>query len=153
MYMQKKAVNSGTHKMLTGILANTYVLFTKVRNYHVNYIGTDFIEKHTYLWEVKDMLYNEIDWIAEQIRKCWWISPLSMDEFKTMAVIKESPWKLVSSVEVFNDLCNDFCILDMWIDKAISLLNEDLITQDFLVGIRQCHDKIKWFIRSTLGQP
>ena len=150
--MQKNAINSGTYKILTGILANTYILFTKVRNYHVNFIWWDFVEKHTLLWDWKDSLYWEIDTIAEQIRKCWGISPMSMDDFKTMWIIKEATAKLVTSPEVMNDLYNDLCVLDAWITKSLPLLNDDLITQNMLIEIRTSHDKIKWFIRSIQWQ-
>lgn len=152
MRMQKNTINPWIHKMLSWILANTYVLFTKVRNYHVNYIWPDFLEVHEELWNIKDKLYTEIDRISEQIRMCWWISPFSLDEFKSMSVIKESPWKLVSLTEVMNDLHNDFCTLDMWICKAIELLSTDYATQNTLIDIKWCHDKLKWFIRSTLWQ-
>lgn len=150
--MMKNAMNSGTQKMLSGILANTYVLFTKVWEYHVNYIGPDFVFMHPKLGDWRDELYDDVDSLAEQIRKTCWISPFSLEEFKAAAVIKESPGKLVSMTEALNDIYNSYCTLDTGIDKAISLLGDDLITQNLLIDIRGDHDKIKWFIRSTLGQ-
>lgn len=62
-------MNSGTQKMLSGILANTYVLFTKVWEYHVNYIGPDFVFMHPKLGDWRDELYDDVDSLAEQIRK------------------------------------------------------------------------------------
>lgn len=67
--MQKISPNPGTQKMLCGILANTYVLATKIWNFHVNYVGSDFLNIHPELGSIKDGLYSEVDSLAEQIRK------------------------------------------------------------------------------------
>lgn len=140
-----------TNKMLSWILANTYVLYTKLWNCHVNFIWPDFPERHVLLWDWKDQLWEQIDSLAEQIRKCAWVSPFSLDEFKSMSVIKEFPWKLIADQEVLNILYNDFCTLDSGINKAIGILSTtDLVTQNLLIDIRAKHDKICWFLRSCL---
>lgn len=144
--------NLGTIKMLSSILANTFVLSTKIWNFHVNYIGSDFLVIHPELCEFKDSLYEDVDKLAEQIRKLCAISPFSLDEFKKLSVIKESPTKLMTNQEVFTSICDDLCLLDSGIDKAMSLLNDDLVTQNLLIELRTSHDKMKWQARASLNK-
>jgi len=145
--------NDVTIKMLQAILSNTYVLFTKVRAFHVNYVWTDFVEKHTLLWEYKDMLYSEIDSLAEQIRKLCWTTQFSMWEFMSWSILKDIPWMQIT-IRNLSEILSDFEMLDSWISKAIDALGApetcDYVTQSVLIDIRWCHDKIKWFLKSIL---
>lgn len=148
--MSLKWGNESTIKMLHAILANTYVLYTKLWMFHVNYVWPDFDTKHPLLWDYKDQLWEQIDSIAEQVRKLCWTSQFSMNEFLTWSILKDVPWMQVT-IRNLAEILSDFEILDTWITKAIDAICEDLITQNLLIEIRGSHDKIKWFLRSILG--
>ena len=58
----------GVVKLLTGILADEYVLYTKSRNYHWNVVGLQFNDLHKFFESQYEELNDIVDDVAERAR-------------------------------------------------------------------------------------
>src|SRR5690606_19574013 len=81
----------GSVKILTKVLANANVLYTKTRNYHWNVVSADFKELHTLFQEQYEQMAEDIDEIAERIRILGSKSIGTHKEFNEHATLKEFP--------------------------------------------------------------
>lgn len=141
-------------KILTDLVANFYTLYTKLWNFHINYVWQDFKEKHELLWEYKDEIWSQIDMLAEELRKRWLTSQFSMQEFLSLTKIWESQWGWIVWIECFEEILSDFEKIASALDKSSTMAWEHwkLDTQQLLLDIKISHNKIRWFIRSILWQ-
>lgn len=58
----------GVVKLLTGIQADEYVLFTTTRHYHWNVVGPQFNDLHTFFESQYEELNDIVDDVAERAR-------------------------------------------------------------------------------------
>ena len=95
-------------KNITGILSlvlsDAIVLYTKTRKFHWNVSGNSFMELHKLFEKQYKILEETIDEIAERINKLGTKTPGTMQEFFQMATIKESPGKYSSQKEMLCEL-------------------------------------------------
>jgi starvation-inducible DNA-binding protein len=77
-------LNPPCEKTLAGALniylANLHVISTKLRNFHWNVVGVDFVDFHEKLQELYEEVALEIDRIAEQIKMLGFFPLASMRE-------------------------------------------------------------------------
>lgn len=55
-------------KILSTLLSDEYVLYTKTRNYHCNVIGPQFNKLHKFFEEQYNQLNLTVDDVAERVR-------------------------------------------------------------------------------------
>ena len=58
----------GVLRLLTALLADEYVLYTKTRNYHWNVVGPQFNDLHKFFETQYEALDEVIDDVAERAR-------------------------------------------------------------------------------------
>src|ERR1700730_7969380 len=63
------ANRNGVVKLLTPLLADEYVLYTKTRNYHWNVVGPQFNDLHKFFEGQYEALDDFVDEVAERIRQ------------------------------------------------------------------------------------
>src|SRR6185436_8776826 len=79
--------------MLSGVLSDAMLLYTKTRKFHWNVNGQSFMELHKLFESHYKQLEEAIDEIAERISKLGAPSPGTFKEFLQMTSLKETPGK------------------------------------------------------------
>lgn len=136
---------------LSGVLADTYVLFAKTQNYHWNVVGPQFYPLHLLFESQYHELFNALDEIAERIRQIGQESPGTLAEFLRLTVISET--SATSAAGMVADLaaCNDRVASRSEACLKLAEDDGDDFTVDLMVRRIGAHGKAGWMLRSTLG--
>ena len=143
----------GITDMLSGVLADAVLLYTKTRKFHWNVSGNSFMELHKLFENQYKQLEEAIDEIAERINKLGSKTPGTMAEFIKMATLKEAPGKYPSQKEMLKELLDDHESVIKELRKSIDACDDkfkDKGTADFLTGLMENHETIAWTLRRYL---
>ena len=143
----------GVTKLLSGVLADAVLLYTKTRKFHWNVSGNSFMELHKLFEGQYKQLEEAIDEIAERINKLGARVPGTMKEFIDAASLKETPGKIPDQVSMIKELLKDHEAVIITLRKAIDNCEDsfkDKGTADFLTGLMQVHETIAWTLRRYL---
>ena len=142
----------GLVDMLTSLLSDEYVLYTKTRNYHWNVTGPHFNDYHKFFEGQYGEIEVFIDDVAERIRQLGGKAIGTLDELKSHARLRESPGQYPSDKEMVNNLIADhektIQNLRVDVDKSAGVFH-DAGTSDFLTGLMENHEKMAWMLRAT----
>ncbi len=144
----------GNIKLLSAILADEVMLYTKTRNFHWNVTGESFMEVHKLLEKQYAELEETIDQVAERIGKLGGKAIGTMQEFLQISRLKESPGLYPSRNDMLKELLDDHQKIIIEIRKDINTSlekNKDVGTIDFLTGIIEQHETIAWVLRRYLS--
>jgi starvation-inducible DNA-binding protein len=147
----------GVVKILCTLLADEFMLYTKLRKYHWNVTGPEFFSLH----EVFEKQYTEVaeyvDVVAERIRSYGAIAPGTLEEFKQWARLSEQPGVNPDAHQMVMDIVNDHEALVRALREDIETIDDaydDVGAEDLLTGMLQDHQKHAWMMRSLLqGRP
>ena len=140
--------------MLSGVLANSMLLYTKTRKFHWNVKGQSFMELHKLFESQYKKLEEAIDEIAERISKLGAPAIGTFKEFLELASLKESPGKYPSQTDMIKELLADHESSIKVLRKNVDDCDEkykDMGTSDFLNKLMQDHETIAWTLRRYLG--
>ena len=143
----------GVTDLLSAVLADAMVLYTKTRKFHWNVSGNSFMELHKLFEKQYKTLEEWIDEIAERINKLGVKTPGTMKEFLDTATIKESPGKYPAQVEMLKELLKDHEGVIVHVRKFIDKCDEefeDKGTADFLTDLLKVHETTAWTLRRYL---
>ena len=140
-------------KILMGLLADEYVLYTKTRNYHWNVTGLQFNDLHKFFESQYEELNDIVDDVAERARTLGGHANGTLSEFVQHARLKEQPGQFPPANEMVANLLTDHealvrqlrADLTTYIDKY-----HDAGTSDFLTGVLEKHEKMGWMLRAFL---
>ena len=136
--------------LLSGILADAVVLYTKTRKFHWNVNGDSFMELHKLFEDQYDQLETAIDEIAERISKLGGKTIGTMHEFSELTNLKEQPGLYPSSKDMIKELLTDHETVIKILRKAVDECADNLKdagTADFLTGLMSTHETIAWTLR------
>ncbi len=139
--------------LLNKRLADAFLLYTKTRNYHWNVTGHRVHPTaHASSRSSTTTIAEEIDEIAERVRKLGGIALGTLDEFKQNSVIEEQPGRVPSAEEMVRNLLNDHetIIRQLRKDADTTEKLDDMVTNDFVIGFMQDHEKMAWMLRAHL---
>jgi starvation-inducible DNA-binding protein len=136
---------------LSKVLANYVFLSLKTQNYHWNVIGPNFASLHQMFEDQYNDLSSAIDDIAERIRALGEKTPATMVEYTKLNVLSEGNNEY-NSTEMLNDLIKSHQQVTELLKNCISNAanNGDAVTEDMLIGRLQEHEKVIWFLKSSL---
>ena len=137
-------------QLLSLVLSDAIVLYTKTRKFHWNVSGNSFMELHKLFEKQYKILEEAIDEIAERINKLGTKTPGTMQEFLQMATLKESPGKYPSQKEMLRELLKDHESVIIQLRKYIDDCDKkygDIGTSDFLTDLMKEHETIAWTLR------
>ena len=140
--------------MLTSVLSDAVVLYTKTRKFHWNVSGNSFMELHKLFESQYKKLEEAIDEIAERINKLGAKTPGTMQEFLEHSSLKEAPGKYPNQKEMLSELLKDHEAVVTQMRKNIDDCDEkysDKGTADFLTGLMLDHETIAWTLRRYLN--
>ena len=140
----------GVTSLLSAVLADAMLLYTKTRKFHWNVSGNSFMELHKLFEKQYNQLEEAIDEIAERINKLGTKTPGTMQEFLQLSSLKESPGKYPSQKEMLSELLKDHETVIIQLRKYIDDCDEkykDMGTSDFLTDLIKQHETIAWTLR------
>jgi len=143
----------GVVQLLTVLLADEYVLYTKTRNYHWNVVGPQFHELHTFFEEQYKALNGMVDEIAERMRTLGGPAIGTLAEFAQHTRLKEHPGYYPEAHEMLANLLSDHeTLIRQFRSDAETCASEyhDQGTHDFLIGHMLRHEKMAWMLRGFL---
>ena len=140
-------------KLLSLLLSDEVMLYTKTRNYHWNVSGESFMELHKLFQSQYTELEETIDSVAERVGKMGGKSIGTMKEFLEQTRLKEYPGQYGTQKDMMLDLLNDHQTLAVEIRKDVetSAKNKDAGTADFFTGILEQHETTAWVLRRYLN--
>ena len=147
------AQRAGVVTLLTGLLADEYVLYTKTRNYHWNVTGPHFNDLHKLFEAQYDALAETVDEVAERIRTLGAPTPASLAEFTKQTRLREHPGEYPDARTMLGNLLADHEALARTLraDLETAASAGDAGTNDFLTGLLEKHEKTAWMLRATVG--
>ncbi|SJZ48642.1 Dps family protein [Sediminibacterium ginsengisoli] len=137
---------------LNQLLADEYVLYTKVRNYHWNVEGSNFMEMHKFYEDMYSGIDELIDEIAERVRMLGHYSEGRLKDFLKLTALSEEEYTNNQKKQLQN-LLSDHETLVRNLRNDINTFSDkykDLGNADFLTGLMEKHEKWAWFVRSYL---
>lgn len=140
--------------LLSSVLADAVIIYTKTRKFHWNVKGESFMEIHKLFEGQYNQLEEAIDEIAERISKLG--SPVigTMKEFLSLTSLKEVAGKYPARMEMIKELLNDHETVIKALRKGIDDCDKkysDAGTADFLTGLMEQHETIAWTLRRYLN--
>jgi starvation-inducible DNA-binding protein len=141
-------------EVLKPVLADEYVMYTKLRNYHWNVTGNMFFELHELFEKLYNELADDIDEIAERIRTLGIYAPGSMSEFLELASIKEEKADSVPpQLEMVEKVVDDFEFLIISLNQAAEKIQSeynDEVTFGQLLNLSEKYQKHSWMLKSLI---
>lgn len=139
--------------VLSVVLADEVVLYTKTRKFHWNVSGNSFMELHKLFEEDYKVLEINIDEIAERINKLGGKTIGTMKEFLDKTNLKESPNVYPNQKEMITELLSDHETIIKALRDDIEKCDDakDAGSADFLTGLLKQHEKIAWVLRRYLS--
>jgi starvation-inducible DNA-binding protein len=139
--------------ILSSLLADEFVLYTKTRNAHWNVEGPDFHDKHKFFEAQYEQLEDLVDDVAERMRSLGHFAPATMKSFLDLTHLTEKRIAGNSSKNFIKDLLADHESIIIYLRENINKVTDklgDVGTGDFLTGLMEEHEKIAWMMRSHL---
>lgn len=136
-------------KGLSHVLADTYTLHLKTRNYHWNVTGPMFHALHALFEEQYTELWLASDLLAERIRALGFAAPGSFKEFSKLTYLQEADG-VPPAAEMIKELIRDHVTVARTARWVLSLARSavDAPTEDLLTRRLTSHDRAAWMLRS-----
>jgi starvation-inducible DNA-binding protein len=149
---ESKAGESDLVTALKKMLAEAYVLYHTIHGFHWNVTGSDFYEYHKLFDEIVDDIYENIDPIAENIRKLNADTPFTMSELVKLSDIDESGLSSKNALELtkkFYEINEEYIGHIKNTFKVANSANEQGIA-NFIAERIGMHQKWSWFLKASL---
>jgi len=141
-----------TQQLLEKLLANTFVLSLKTKNFHWNVKGPNFFSLHNMFEEQYTELDTAIDDIAEGLRQGGDIVPATLKFYDETADIQSADGN-ISANDMVKALASDHQLMIDGLESALT--NDDLALtpgqEDMLVSRLGSHKKTHWMLASSVG--
>jgi starvation-inducible DNA-binding protein len=92
---------------LNAVLADTFALYLKTKNFHWHVSGRHFRDYHLLLDEQATQIFASTDDIAERVRKIGGTTLRSIGQISKLQTIKDNDENFVSAHEMLRELMND----------------------------------------------
>ena len=132
----KKDDLSAVAQILSGVLADEFLLYTKTRNAHWNVEGPDFHDKHKFFEAQYEELDEIMDEVAERIRILGHYAPGTLKDFLQLTHLTEASRSKNDSQGFIKELLTDH-------ESIIVFLREH-------TAILEQHEKMAWMLRAHL---
>lgn len=141
-----KAVND----LLNKVLSDGNVLYIKLRKFHWNLSGDNFVELHELFEAQYDAIAEAIDVVAERISTLGGFAVGTTIEFAKLSQLKENPGKNPTNQEMLKELVGDHETIIKSLRQFVDDTDKkygDMGTSDMLTGLMADHEKMAWKVR------
>ena len=131
---------------LNELIANYFVHYHKLRNFHWNVDGQDFFELNKEFEDEYNTVKENIDVLAERIRVFGIKPSLTMKEILDVSEIKEAKAYKMTAIEMVNQVLKDYDILH---NKMLNVINAaidtgDNVTEQIITDFMRDLEKRNW---------
>ncbi len=143
-----------SQKLLNELLANEAVLLVQTLNYHWNLVGREFHDYHLLFDKQYNVLFADMDKLAERVRAVGGIALGSMKDMIATASLKEDSGKQPEPVKMIVNLLKQYELLIEQLRDGITILEKakDYGTKKFLEDLIEQHEKTAWMLRALTGK-
>src|SRR3954468_24747191 len=133
---------------LNGILADSFALYLKTKNFHWHMSGPHFRDYHLMLDEHADAIFATTDPLAERVRKLSGTTLRSIGHISQLQSIKDNDDEFVGPNEMLRELMNDNKAVAAAMRKAHELCEEhhDAASASLLEMYIDETEKRTWFL-------
>ena len=133
---------------LNGILADSYALFLKTKNFHWHVSGPHFRDYHLLLEEQAVSIFEATDDMAERVRKIGGVTLRSIGDIARRQTIEDNDEEFVAPSEMLRELLADNKKVAETMRKAHSLCDDkgDVGTASMLEVWIDAAEKRTWFL-------
>jgi starvation-inducible DNA-binding protein len=139
--------------VLSKLLADEFVLYTKTRNAYWNVEGPDFHSMHVFFETQYTQLDEIMDSVAERILAIGHYAPATLKGFLQLTHLSEFSERDNSSEGFISELAEDHESIIEFIRGNIHPIDEvykDAGTSDFITGLMEIHEKMAWMLRAHI---
>lgn len=136
---------------LNGILADSFALYLKTKNFHWHVSGPHFRDYHLMLDEQAAQILATTDVIAERVRKTGNTTLRSIGDIARRQTIKDNDAEFVSATDMLNELREDNLKLVEALREAKDIVDEakDNATSGILDEWTDQAEERAWFLFET----
>jgi len=140
---------------LNAILADTFALYLKTKNFHWHVSGPHFRDYHLLLDEQSEQIIAGTDQIAERVRKIGGVTLRSIGDVSRRQRIADNDADYVASADMLRELMDDnkTCIAAMRAAHKLCEDHEDIGTASLLEVFIDEAEKRNWFLFEASRQP
>ena len=133
---------------LNALLADTFALYLKTKNFHWHVSGPHFRDYHLLLDEQAGQLENSIDILAERVRRIGGTTIRSIGHIAKLQRIKDNDKAYVPAIDMLLELTNDnkAHIRHMRAAHEVADKHDDVATASFLEAFIDEAEKRCWFL-------
>jgi starvation-inducible DNA-binding protein len=133
---------------LNGLLADTFALYVKTKNFHWHVSGPNFRDYHLLFDEQADQLAGSIDIVAERVRKVGGATIRSIGHIAKLQRTEDNDQDYVPALEMLRELMNDnkAQIHHMREAHKVADEHEDVATASLLENFIDEAEKRCWFL-------
>jgi len=133
---------------LNGLVADSYALYTKTKNFHWHVSGPHFRDYHLLFDEQATEIFATVDDLAERVRKLGARTIHSIGEIARLSTIKDNDKEYVSPDDMLVELMNDnkSVIRRMRAAHEIADKHDDVATASILENFVDQAEKRNWFL-------
>jgi starvation-inducible DNA-binding protein len=137
--------------VLNVLLADTFALYLKTKNFHWHVSGSHFRDYHLLLDEQSDAIFTTIDQLAERVRKLGGCTLRSVGQIAKLQTIKDNDDIYVLPRDMLVELMADNKRMAMAMRNAHELCGEcrDFATASLLENIIDETERRTWFLFET----
>jgi len=135
-------------KALNTLLADTFALYLKTKNFHWHVSGPHFRSYHLLLDEQSDEIYATTDPIAERVRKLGGTTIRSISDISRHQTLKDNNAEFVPPLDMLRELMNDnkTCIAAMRKLHELCDKHDDVATASLLENYIDAAERRNWFL-------
>ena len=146
---------SNVADVLNAVLADSFALFLKTKNFHWHVSGPHFRDYHLMLDDQAAQILGTTDEIAERIRKTGNTTLRSIGDIARRQRIKDNDAEFVSAGDMLRELRQDNLALAQAIHGAKRIVDDagDNATSGVLDGWTDLAEERAWFLFEASQQP
>jgi starvation-inducible DNA-binding protein len=145
--LPEKAVNA-VSAALNALLADSFALYLKTKNFHWHVSGRHFRDYHLMLDEQAADILATTDEFAERVRKLGRITLRSIGDIQRLQRLKDNEEDYVPPVEMLRELMadNKAMIKNMRDAHEVADENDDVATASLLENFIEAAERRNWFL-------
>ena len=140
---------------LNAILADSFALYLKTKNFHWHVSGPHFRDYHLLLDEQGEQIFATTDALAERVRKVGGTTLRSIGQIAKLQRIEDNDETFVPPLDMLRELMNDNKAVAKAMREAHELADkhEDVATASLLEVWIDETERRAWFLFESAGRP
>ena len=143
-----------TQQLLNGILADEFVVYVRILNYHWNVRGMQFHSLHEFFEKLYVQQAKTIDDIAEKVRSLGAFATATLEEYLGNSRLKEKIGEPPDPRVMIATLAADHEVILKRVREALTVVDkyDDPSTDNFLCDLLEKHEKTLWMLQAHLDR-